>query len=126
MSDPGSGKDAREGERPQEDRARLFDDGGRRPRREPVREALRGVIDPEIGLDVVTMGLIYGIVVEGSTVRIRHTLTTRGCPMEGVLRRGIAEAARSVAGVEEVQTEVVWEPPWHAGMIADDPWHEED
>lgn len=89
-----------------------------------IREALRGVIDPEVGLDVVTMGLVYQIDVEGSTARIRHTLTTPGCPMEGVLRRGIAEAARSVPGVDEVETTVVWEPRWHPGMIEDDAWSE--
>lgn len=87
-----------------------------------VREALRGVIDPEVGLDVVTMGLVYGIEVEGSAVRIRHTLTTPGCPMAGILVRGIEHAAASVPGVEEVHTELVWEPRWHPGMIdeADD------
>lgn len=87
-----------------------------------VREALRGVIDPELGLDVVTMGLIYDIEVDGTAVRIRHTLTTPGCPMEGVLEEGIAVAAREVPGVETVETEIVWEPRWHPGMIADDAW----
>lgn len=92
------------------------------PGAEAVREALRGVIDPEVGLDVVTMGLIYGIAVEGSTARVRHTLTTPGCPMADLLGRAIAAAAREVPGVEEVETEVVWEPPWHPGMIAEDAW----
>lgn len=84
-----------------------------------VREALRGVIDPEVGLDVVTMGLVYGIEVEGAAVRIRHTLTTPGCPMASILVRGIEQAAASVPGVEEVRTELVWEPRWHPGMIDD-------
>lgn len=94
--------------------------------RERVRDALREVIDPEVGLDVVTMGLVYGIDVEGSSVRVRHTLTTPGCPMEGVLEEGIADAARSVPGVEEAETEVVWEPRWHPGMIDDDAWHPDE
>lgn len=92
-------------------------------RRGRIREALREVVDPEVGLDVVTMGLIYGIELEGPSVRIRHTLTTPGCPMGGVLTKGIAEAARSVPGVEEVETELVWEPRWDPGMIDDDAWH---
>lgn len=100
--------------------------GGRAGTREAdpdrIREALREVIDPEVGLDVVTMGLIYRIDVDGSTVRIRHTLTTPGCPMEEVLTRGIAEAARSVPGVEDVETDLVWEPRWHPGMIDDGAW----
>jgi len=91
-------------------------------REERIREALREVIDPEVGLDVVTMGLIYGIEVEDGRAHIRHTLTTPGCPMEDVLERGIARAARSVRGVEEVETEVVWEPRWHPGMIDEDAW----
>lgn len=84
-----------------------------------VRDALRAVIDPEVGLDVVTMGLVYGVEVEGSAVRIRHTLTTPGCPMASILVRGIESAAASVPGVEEVRTELVWEPRWHPGMIDD-------
>lgn len=92
-------------------------------RRARVRAALRDVIDPEVGLDVVTMGLVYGIEVEGASVRIRHTLTTPGCPMGDVLEEGIAEAARSVPGVEEVETELVWEPRWDPGMIDDDAWN---
>lgn len=95
------------------------------PRPERIREALRDVIDPEVGLDVITMGLVYEIEVEGSTARIRHTLTTPGCPMEGVLTKGISEAARSVVGVEEVETELVWEPRWHPGMIDDEAWNRE-
>lgn len=91
-------------------------------REDAVRDALRSVIDPEVGLDVVTMGLIYGVAVEGSTARVRHTLTARGCPMADLLSRAIAEAARGVPGVEEVETELVWEPPWHPGMIAEDAW----
>lgn len=91
-------------------------------RRERIRAALREVIDPEVGLDVVTMGLVYGIEVEDASVRIRHTLTTPGCPMGDVLEEGIAGAARSVPGVEEVETELVWEPAWDHGMIDDDAW----
>lgn len=101
-------------------------DRDRETRPERIREALRRVIDPEVGLDVVTMGLVYRIDVEGSTARVRHTLTTPGCPMEGVLRRGIAEAACSVPGIEEAETTVVWEPRWHPGMIDDDAWSEAD
>ena len=106
--------------------SRRGEGGGDRhgPGPERVREALRGVVDPEVGLDVVTMGLVYGVAVEGSTALVRHTLTTPGCPMESVLTRGIEDAARSVEGVERVETELVWEPRWHPGMIADDAWSE--
>lgn len=87
-----------------------------------VREALRQVVDPEVGLDVVTMGLVYEISVTGASVRVRHTLTTPGCPMGDLLSRWIAEAASSVPGVDQVETELVWDPPWDPGMIEDDAW----
>lgn len=87
-----------------------------------VREALREVVDPEVGLDVVTMGLIYGISVDGATVRVRHTLTTSGCPMADLLERALAHAVRGVPGVEDVETALVWDPPWHPGMIAEGAW----
>ena len=87
-----------------------------------VRRALRSVVDPEIGLDVVTLGLIYEIRVDGDRVVVRHTLTTRGCPMERVIRHGIVAAASRVFGVGRVETELVWEPEWHPGMIDDDAW----
>lgn len=87
-----------------------------------VRRALRSVVDPEIGLDVVTLGLIYAIGVDEDRVVVRHTLTTRGCPMERVIRHGIVAAASRVPGVGRVETELVWEPEWHPGMIEDDAW----
>jgi len=84
---------------------------------ERVRDALRGVIDPETGLDVVTMGLVYEIETDGGDVRIVYTLTTPGCPMGNVLELGIRAAAGRVAGVESVRLELTWEPAWNPGMM---------
>lgn len=89
-----------------------------------VRDALSDVIDPELGLDVVTLGLVYEIRREDGRVRVIHSLTTPGCPMEKHITRGIREAAASVAGVDEVETELTWDPAWHPGMIADDAWEQ--
>lgn len=89
---------------------------------EEVRRALRAVIDPEIGLDVVTLGLVYGVEVTEGTARIRYTLTTPGCPMEAHITRAIEKAAGSVPGIERVEGELVWEPPWNPGMIEEDAW----
>jgi len=83
-----------------------------------LREALRAVIDPEIGLDIVTLGLVYEITVaEGGHVSIRLTMTTRGFPMEGLITRQVHQTLSTVPGVQEVHLEVVWEPAWSPERI---------
>jgi metal-sulfur cluster biosynthetic enzyme len=87
-----------------------------------VWQALSLVIDPEIGLDIVTVGLVYEIECYENAVRVTFTLTTPGCPMEDVITRGIEQAVVAVPGVEHVLPNLVWEPGWHPGMIRDGAW----
>lgn len=99
--------------------------GGGGPDESRVWEALGMVIDPEIGLDVVTLGLVYEVSTEDEEpgrVRITHTLTTPGCPLESHIRDGIRRAVEAVPGVERAESRLVWEPRWHPGMIRDDAW----
>lgn len=87
-----------------------------------VWSALRTVIDPELGLDVVTLGLIYDVEIRADVARVTHTLTTPGCPMERIIGDGIRDAVMRVGGIARVDRELVWDPAWHAGMIARDAW----
>ena len=83
------------------------------PVADQIIKALQDVIDPELGIDLVNLGLIYGVdmTAEG-VVTVRMTLTTMGCPITDVLRQLIDSALRKVVGVKKVQIEVVWEPAW--------------
>ncbi|MCG3136802.1 MAG: hypothetical protein HJJLKODD_00638 [Phycisphaerae bacterium] len=81
--------------------------------REPVQAALRRVYDPELPVNIYDLGLIYGLEIDaGGAVRIRMTLTTPNCPVAGSLPATVADQVRQVAGVTDVQVELVWDPPW--------------
>lgn len=82
----------------------------------PIYEALRGVIDPEIGLDIVTLGLVYEVERGPDAVRVVYTLTTPGCPMERVITHGIVSAVARVPGVTAVDAQLVFTPRWNPGM----------
>jgi len=77
-----------------------------------VLETLAEVIDPELGMNVVELGLVYGVDVEAGRVHVRLTMTTPACPLGEQIMRDAEERVRAVAGVEDVDVELVWEPPW--------------
>lgn len=90
------------------------------PTEDDVREALKDVIDPELGYNIVDLGLIYGLVVEDGKVSITMSLTTPGCPASDYIQGGVRERTTSMEGVEDVDVTVVWSPPWTPEMMSDD------
>jgi len=87
---------------------------------ELVRSRLRAVIDPELGVNIVDLGLVYGIELEErGTVAIEMTLTTPGCPLGGFLDDQIRAALAVLPQVRDVRLELVWEPPWQPEAMSD-------
>ena len=85
-----------------------------------VTEVLRDVIDPELGLDFVELGLIYGIEIEGGAVRVTYTLTSPGCPIGPQVSEQIEEFVGELDGVSEVQPTMTFSPPWTPELMSED------
>ncbi len=85
-----------------------------------VTEAMRDVVDPEIGINIVDLGLVYDVEVEGSNVKVIHSLTSLGCPAGPMIQEDIQRVASEVPGVEDVEVELTWEPPWTPEKMSDD------
>jgi metal-sulfur cluster biosynthetic enzyme len=88
--------------------------------REEIVDALRLVEDPEIGMDIVELGLMYDVEIDGPNVKVIHTLTSMGCPAGPMIQEGIHDAAASVPGVESVDVELTWDPPWTPDRMSED------
>ena len=87
---------------------------------EEVQEVLRDVIDPELGLDFVELGLIYDIEVEGGKVKITYSLTTPACPIGPQVAEQIEEYVSELGGVEEVEPVMTFSPPWTPELMSED------
>ena len=77
-----------------------------------VLNALKEVIDPELNCNLVDLGLIYDVRIAQEEVTIKMTLTTPGCPMHDSLLSGVRAAVLNLPGVQEVDVDLVWDPPW--------------
>jgi metal-sulfur cluster biosynthetic enzyme len=85
-----------------------------------VRNSLRTVIDPELGENVVDLGLVYFVAVDdAATAHVVMTTTTPGCPAVGYLKDGVARAASGVEGVAAAEVAVTYDPPWSPDMMSD-------
>ncbi len=77
-----------------------------------ILESLKDVIDPELGINIVDLGLIYSVRVEGDTVHIEYTLTTMGCPIGPLIEAQMQQTLQGIEGVDNLEAEMVFSPPW--------------
>ena len=90
------------------------------PTKEEVLEILRTVEDPELGMDIVDLGLLYEVEVDGPKVKVIYSLTSMGCPAGPLIAGDIDRVAREVPGVEDVDLELTFDPPWTPDRMSDD------
>ena len=87
---------------------------------ETIYESLKQIYDPEVGINIVDMGLVYGLEIEDQKVGVIMTLTSPGCPAGPQILSQIDSALKELEGVEDVDIQVVWSPPWTPDMLSDD------
>ena len=90
------------------------------PTEDLVREALKEVIDPEIGVNIVDLGMVYGIDVVDSEAKITMTLTTPMCPLSEYIDQAVREALEVFPSLSLVDVNLVWTPPWNPSMMSED------
>jgi metal-sulfur cluster biosynthetic enzyme len=88
--------------------------------RDDVMEVLRQVEDPELGMDIVDLGLVYEAEVESSTAKVTYSLTSMGCPAGPLIAQDIDSAVRQVEGIEDVELELTFDPPWTPDKMSED------
>ena len=88
--------------------------------KEQVIDALRVVEDPELGMDIVELGLLYDVEVENSKVKAIYSLTSIGCPVGPMIEQQIKETIEDMEDVSEVETELTWDPPWSPERMSED------
>ena len=90
------------------------------PTRDEVVEALHQVEDPELGMDIVDLGLLYDVEVAGPRVKVLYSLTSMGCPAGPLIEQDIERVVAELPDVEAVDTELTFDPPWTPDKMSDD------
>ncbi len=88
--------------------------------RHKVAQKLREVIDPELGVNIVDLGLVYHILIDEDKVIVKYTATTPGCPMRRFLQQQVEGALEEMEEVSAYEAQLIWEPPWSVEMIVSD------
>lgn len=88
--------------------------------KDEVLAALTAVIDPEVGANIVDLGLIYGVAIDGGTVKVTMTMTTAACPVADYMKSQARDAVLgALPEISDVAVEMVWTPPWKPDMMSD-------
>jgi metal-sulfur cluster biosynthetic enzyme len=87
---------------------------------EKIRELLKNVYDPELGVNIVDLGLIYDIEIKDGHVEITMTMTTPGCPMHNAIVGGVEHTLGAEEAIQSVHVEVVWNPPWTPDKMSEE------
>jgi metal-sulfur cluster biosynthetic enzyme len=90
------------------------------PSRDAVLDALRNVYDPELGINIVDLGLVYEVEIKDGEVDITYSLTTMGCPIGPMIEEQMQGFLAGVPGVKEVRAEMVLRPPWSPDMMSEE------
>ena len=90
------------------------------PTQQEVVEALREVEDPELGMDIVELGLFYNAEIDGPKVKVQYTLTSMGCPAGAMIQEDIDRVVAQIPGVETVESELTFDPPWSPERMSED------
>jgi metal-sulfur cluster biosynthetic enzyme len=94
--------------------------GGGPPTEDDVREALKSVVDPELGINIVDLGLVYDVTVDEGRVAVDYTLTTMGCPIGPLIEAQMQEALAKLPGFEELTPQLVFRPPWSPELMSEE------
>ena len=86
--------------------------------KEDVMEVLKKCYDPEIPINIVDLGLVYDVDIEGDRAHIKMTLTTPGCPMSAMIVDNVRQKVESIDGIKNAEVELVWDPPWTPDRIS--------
>ncbi len=87
---------------------------------EIIRESLKGILDPELGLNIVDLGLVYDINIHDGDVRVAYTLTAMGCPIGPMISEQIEETVMALPGVKNVVADLTFSPPWDPSRMSDE------
>lgn len=85
-----------------------------------IWKALKTVIDPELGVSIVDLGLVYDVRYEAGEAEVEMTLTSPGCPLAPIIDKKVKEAVSEIKEIEKLLVEIVWDPPWSRDMMSEE------